>query len=120
MTERPFYTGGWLVVGLAAALLSGCVRPEPAAMDAHSRFQLLHERRLSDFEREIAVEHRTGPDAWTAVGDAWLELATCDNPTGFVDPPRTPHWDGAPALAHVLYETLVLENRPAKRPRHRR
>ncbi len=73
-TERML-RGVVLVGGLS---LAGCLPYTEATERNAARFEHLHRRDLSAFERALAVEEHLGSeDAWSRVGEAWLALASC-------------------------------------------
>ncbi len=105
-------------LGLMPLIAGGCVHAEPPESQPDAAFELLHERELSAFERELAMErHLTGPDSrkrmgWNRVGQAWLDLVNCtgleraEQPLDFAD------WrDGEEPMAKLAYATVVLEMR---------
>jgi hypothetical protein len=101
-------------VFVALFFAAGCVRPQPADVGGADKiFEHLYQRDLPAFERELAMKRRQKLDVWTAVGEAWMELATCANPMSFQ--PQIASWRGPAtldptnALGQLLYETLALE-----------
>lgn len=117
-TRRAAWLGSLACLGLMPLIAGGCVPAQPPESRPDAAFELLHERKLSAFERELAMErHLTGPDSrsrmsWNRVGQAWLDLVNCtgleraDRPLDFAD------WSaGEEPVAKLAYATVVLEIR---------
>lgn len=104
-----------MMLGVCLGLVmgaSGCARYERATVPDTARFEWLQRRQLTRFEHRLAVERQTGAeDAWTAVGRAWLALATCE------DLERAP-FEGmrdVDPTARLVHATLELESRRRER-----
>ena len=64
---------------ILALLLQGCVPLNAQISEEIDPFDFLHQRELSQFEHALAMErYFQSDDSWTAVGEALLDLATCD------------------------------------------
>lgn len=103
-----------MLLGLCLSLsASGCARYERATVPDTARFEWLQRRQLSRFEHRLAVERQTGAeDAWSAVGRAWLALATCQplDPSPFEGIKRADD-----PLARLVHATVALEARRRER-----
>ncbi len=97
-----------LLSTLPLLALTACLPYARAGAESDARFELLWERDLSGFEQRVAVELQTGSDdAWTDVGAAWLALASCQDLPALRE--------GAPTLAKVLHQSLLLEDARRRR-----
>jgi hypothetical protein len=101
----------WAMTAVGTAVLSttACVGLGPTSSPSvEDRFAALHARKLSAFDLRLAMERFHGDaDAWTLVGQGWLELATCHpleasvlDDLQFADQP----------LAQVVYASLLVED----------
>lgn len=92
-----------LLATLIASLTASCVRYARADAELDGRFDALWERRLADFEQQLAVERHTGgDDDWTRVGEAWLALVNCE------DLSAPEQWTSP--TASFLHATLLAED----------
>lgn len=96
----------------SACFLAGCAGPSASSSASVDSFELLYERNLPAFEREIAAARHVGADGpWTRVGESWLDLVNCtglerrDQSLTFDD------WPDDEPLARLMYAALGLELR---------
>lgn len=88
-----------------AVLWAGCVPMHSYSPERGDIFGPLHRGDLSAFEHKLSIDRHAGrDDAWTDLGQAFLDLAICRE----IAPPS--ERVRAEPEAHLLYELVILED----------